>query len=117
MCAGGDYLEALLEGPSVKARPFTQDHGDGTYSVTILLPDDDLLVGPARLSVGHLFTGLAGLAWNPFWEAGSSKTALAVPLTELYFERWGGCSRGRGRGSGALPPRPPPPPPQCLAAL
>jgi len=110
VCVGGDYLEAQLMGPRVKARPFTQDHGDGTYSVTVLLPDDELLVGPAELSVGHLFTGLAGLAWNHHWEVGSSKTALAVPRTHIRFERWGGCGGVQKMGYKAddSPPLPAP---------
>ena len=93
VCAGGDYLEARVEGPSVRARPMTKDFGDGTYSLTIHLPDDDLLVGPATLSVGHLFTGLAGLAWNHHWEVGASRTAQALPPTRLRLVRWGspGC--------------------------
>ena len=104
VCAGGDYLEAQLEGAGVRARPWTRDNGDGTYTLTLLLPDDELLVGSASLSVGHLFSGLAGLAWNPFWEAGSSRTALALPPTRLRFARWGSSDCLGGAPPAAAPP-------------
>lgn len=109
VCVGGDYLEARLDGASVKYRPTTVDNGDGTYSVSILLPDDPLLVSTALLSVAHLFTGLAGLAWSHQYQTASSTTAMALPPLAVRLVRW-------GEGCGASTPFSPPTPTSLLPA-
>jgi hypothetical protein len=70
-CRGGDYLEALLQSPRLRYRPRTTDFGNGTYTLDILLPDDELLAEEqVTLSVHHLFRAHAGLAYYPDWGRG-----------------------------------------------
>jgi hypothetical protein len=58
---GGDYLEAQLQGEHLRHRPRTEDHLDGTYKITLDLPDDPLLAGPAWLNLTLLFVHFAGM--------------------------------------------------------
>lgn len=114
VCVGGSYLEARLESASVKHRPRTVDNGDGTYSLTILLPDDPGLVGEGELSVGNLFNELGGLALWGGYEALGSLTAMALPTTPIFLTRWGGegCPSGaRGKPHTKHPSSPPLPTP------
>ena len=58
---GGDYLEAQLQGEHVRYRPRTEDRLDGTYTLSIDLPNDPLLAGPAWLNLTLLFVHFAGM--------------------------------------------------------
>ena len=99
VCGGGDYLEAALLGPTVRARPRTVDVGDGRYEVTVHLPDDPLLVGPAKLSLGQLFRKFSGMAYfNNYVD--DAPDAVVLGETEVRLARFGGC----GAAPAAVPP-------------
>jgi hypothetical protein len=103
VCGGGDYLEAALLGPTVRARPRTVDVGDGSYEVTLHLPDDPLLVGPASLAVTQLFRKFAGMAYFHNYVDDAPDEAV-LRATAVSLVRFGGC------GSAAPPARPRAPP-------
>lgn len=101
-CAGGDYFEAQLEGSAFRYRPRFSDGGNGSYALTILLPDEEALVGAAQLSVTQLFPQFDGLTLSATFSARPHKPA-ALPPTTLNFSRHGQCG-AQGAASAAPPP-------------
>ncbi len=102
VCRGGDYVEALVIGETVRARVRSVDNGNGIYTLRLLLPDDARLVGDVNLTMQLLFQALGGLARSPSYNDDYVDKPI-LPPTPLRFERAGGCSSG-GTGSNSNPP-------------
>ena len=106
LCRGGDYVEALLEGSGVRSRLRTTDWGNGTYVLELLLPDDELLLGPASVSARVAFRAFGGLARHLDYERESFVDKWALPPTRVTLVRAAtGCTPGGVVA--AAPSRPP----------
>ena len=96
-CSGGDYYETDLSGETWKSRPWVEDHGNGTYSITVVLDVDEeeeegshaYLAGPYNLTVNLLYSNFHGFDQG-FVERNRSWAITGVNKTVQMEVRVGG---------------------------
>ena len=101
-CSGGDYYETDFSGERWKSRPRVEDHGNGTYSVIVLLDVDvdeeeegshDYLAGPYNLTVNLLYSNFHGFDQG-FVEQNTNWAITSVNKTIQMEVRMGGGGEG-----------------------
>jgi hypothetical protein len=91
VCSGGDFIEVLLSGTSVRSAMRFIDTGDGTYTFYLHLPDDPLLEGLASITFFHLWSSLGGVFYEGWFQLSAPQQTIHEEALEL--RRYGKCTK------------------------
>ena len=87
MSLGGDWFVVFFVGPRYRSRPSTVDNGDGSYTVTLRVPNDVMFVDSYTLSIKLEWSALGGLMslhdiYNgPMWQFSLIQREVTMVLT------------------------------------